>query len=226
MDPLETCYIDIVYEYLNQSSNIIKGFMTLESGIMRMINRRYPLQEAPAPVVAPAPAAPAPVVAPAPAAPAPVVAPAPAAPAPPPLLPLPRLDTTSYRIYSYGMRDTETDNLLTYLNSFLNVTQPEDESSMLSYDAIHRHTRIVPFYYINNPINTTCPITQKHFAINECIMQIKHCQHIFKPNSLYRWFSSHSTCPLCRYNLNTAVEDEVEREVEVEVEVEVEDDID
>ena len=210
MDPLETCYIDIVYEYLNQSSNIIKGFMTLESGIMRMINRRYPLQEAPAPVVAPAPAAPAPVV----------------APAPPPLLPLPRLDTTSYRIYSYGMRDTETDNLLTYLNSFLNVTQPEDESSMLSYDAIHRHTRIVPFYYINNPINTTCPITQKHFAINECIMQIKHCQHIFKPNSLYRWFSSHSTCPLCRYNLNTAVEDEVEREVEVEVEVEVEDEDD
>ena len=40
-------------------------------------------------------------------------------------------------------------------------------------------------------------------------MQINHCRHNFNPYSLFRWLDSNSTCPMCRYNLNSYSSDGV-----------------
>jgi hypothetical protein len=40
------------------------------------------------------------------------------------------------------------------------------------------------------------------FVENEEVCQIKQCGHVFKKNSIMRWFSaSHVHCPVCRYDL-------------------------
>jgi len=81
--------------------------------------------------------------------------------------------------------------------------ESENVSSYLSYDTIQTATKLVPFCTIHEPKNEICPISQIHFEEVDCVMQIKHCKHNFNPYSLFRWFDTNSTCPMCRYNLNS-----------------------
>ena len=48
-----------------------------------------------------------------------------------------------------------------------------------------------------------CPITRQRFAQTDEILRINYCRHIFKKEELLQWFNSHSTCPVCRYNILT-----------------------
>jgi len=41
-------------------------------------------------------------------------------------------------------------------------------------------------------------------------MQINSCKHNFNPYSLIRWFDTHSTCPMCRQQINVDVDVENE----------------
>jgi hypothetical protein len=54
---------------------------------------------------------------------------------------------------------------------------------------------------INNPINTTCPITHDIFLPTDNVIMINACRHTFKRNSLIRWLNRHQTCPCCRTSL-------------------------
>jgi hypothetical protein len=54
---------------------------------------------------------------------------------------------------------------------------------------------------INNPINTTCPITHDLFLPTDNVIMINECRHTFKRNSLIRWLNRHQTCPCCRTTL-------------------------
>jgi hypothetical protein len=54
---------------------------------------------------------------------------------------------------------------------------------------------------IDNPINETCPISQKDFSNNDIVLIINECKHIFEPNSIMKWFTRCSDCPLCRRSI-------------------------
>jgi hypothetical protein len=88
---------------------------------------------------------------------------------------------------------------------FLHEQQPHEneDPNYVSYDTIQIATKLIPFCTIHDPKNEICPISQIHFEEIDCIMQIKHCKHNFNPYSLFRWLDSNSTCPMCRYNLNS-----------------------
>ena len=51
---------------------------------------------------------------------------------------------------------------------------------------------------IENPTNTTCPISQRDFSNNDVVIMINRCGHLFDPQQIMTWFSRCSQCPLCR----------------------------
>ena len=48
-----------------------------------------------------------------------------------------------------------------------------------------------------------CPIARTNFEDNDDILQIIHCNHIFKKESLLTWFETKQTCPICRHNITS-----------------------
>jgi hypothetical protein len=68
-------------------------------------------------------------------------------------------------------------------------------------DQINRATLNTVFSNIISPINATCPISRDEFTDDSQITMIRGCNHIFNRNSLREWFTSHSTCPLCRRDI-------------------------
>ena len=56
--------------------------------------------------------------------------------------------------------------------------------------------------YSSDEFNEThCPITHEEFQDGETVCQIRHCSHIFRRPALMRWFDTHTTCPVCRHEL-------------------------
>ena len=82
------------------------------------------------------------------------------------------------------------------------------EGRALSYDVIQQQTKIVPYCTISNPLNDICPISQVQFDLIDSVMQINTCKHNFNPFSLMRWFDTHSTCPMCRQQINIEHDDD------------------
>ena len=50
-----------------------------------------------------------------------------------------------------------------------------------------------------------CPISFDEFQQGEHLIKILHCGHVFKTAPLNNWFLRSSTCPVCRYDLNTGI---------------------
>ena len=46
-----------------------------------------------------------------------------------------------------------------------------------------------------------CPIDLQPFLEGERVMRIRHCNHLFRPNNLLRWFETNTNCPLCRFDI-------------------------
>jgi hypothetical protein len=57
------------------------------------------------------------------------------------------------------------------------------------------------FSNILAPTNSICPISHDEFIDTSDITQIRGCSHIFNRSSLSEWFRTHSTCPMCRYDI-------------------------
>jgi hypothetical protein len=66
---------------------------------------------------------------------------------------------------------------------------------------IDNATEEVSFSSINNPLNSTCPISHDPFSDNDAVLQVIPCGHIFTPDSLRQWFRTSVRCPLCRYDI-------------------------
>jgi hypothetical protein len=62
-------------------------------------------------------------------------------------------------------------------------------------------TREIQFGQIENPINTTCPISLESFQETDIITQILYCGHNFNTRQLNTWFHSNVRCPMCRYDI-------------------------
>jgi len=66
---------------------------------------------------------------------------------------------------------------------------------------IENATRLVNFSSIENPPNTSCPITLDGFDANTRVRQILHCGHVFDTESFSSWFRGHTHCPVCRHDI-------------------------
>ena len=88
---------------------------------------------------------------------------------------------------------------------------------------IESATRIVPFSSVENPPNTSCPITLDIFDPNSPVTQILHCGHVFDNAAFMRWFRGHTHCPVCRHDIRMHNPFERRQEPEVSLEVQVED---
>lgn len=52
--------------------------------------------------------------------------------------------------------------------------------------------------------NSQCAVCQDSIAQNEFVRRLTACQHTFHDGCLITWFQRHSTCPLCRNDIQTA----------------------
>ena len=105
--------------------------------------------------------------------------------------------------YSRNTSIQLTREELNRLNS-INVTRPLNNSSTSNIptrNQISRATNTTQFSNIVNPSNTTCPISRDRFNSNDTVTQIIPCGHIFTSNNLQQWFTYHSVCPMCRYDI-------------------------
>ena len=105
--------------------------------------------------------------------------------------------------YSRNTSIQLTREELNRLNS-INVTRPLNNSSTSNIptrNQISRATNTTLFSNIVNPSNTTCPISRDRFNSNDTVTQIIPCGHIFTSNNLQQWFTYHSVCPMCRYDI-------------------------
>jgi hypothetical protein len=126
---------------------------------------------------------------------------------PTPLPPAPGPLTTATRLMM-DLLDTPrlNDSLVYYTQVIDREFARSREGRVLSYDVIQQQTKIVPYCTISSPLNDICPISQLHFDLIDSVMQINICKHNFNPFSLMRWFDTHSTCPMCRRQINVNIE--------------------
>lgn len=83
-----------------------------------------------------------------------------------------------------------------YESDFLNpvIVRPSREQITLA-------TESGSYQDIENPINTSCPITLRSFQSNDIVYRIKYCGHLFSKNELDNWFLENTKCPVCRYDI-------------------------
>ena len=65
-------------------------------------------------------------------------------------------------------------------------------------------TRIVRYSDIVVPRNRSCPISIIDFNESDMVMIIRNCGHIFHTEELRTWFTTHCTCPVCRFDIREA----------------------
>jgi hypothetical protein len=108
--------------------------------------------------------------------------------------PTPSRNTNRLNIYP------ELSTLLYLLSNTTIERQQSHRTESLSRMQIQSATRNI--HYTTDLSYNVCPISLEDFVENEEVCQIKQCGHIFKKNSIMRWFSaSHVHCPVCRYDL-------------------------
>jgi hypothetical protein len=128
---------------------------------------------------------------------------------PTPLPPAPAPLTTATRLMM-DLLDTPrlNDSLVYYTQVIDREFARSREGRALSYDVIQQQTKIIPYCTISRPLNDICPISQVQFDLIDSVMQINTCKHNFNPYSLLRWFDAHSTCPMCRQQINMELDDD------------------
>lgn len=111
---------------------------------------------------------------------------------------------------SYPSIPNNNDNIVFQRNINANRVLPRranlnDDSTDSQPSALEiiRATDTKVFSSIENPLNTSCPISQEEFTPNQEVLQIKYCSHIFKTQSLLTWFINRPTCPYCRFDIRS-----------------------
>lgn len=118
-------------------------------------------------------------------------------------IPIPTSNRNTNRLHTTNIYP-ELSTLLYLLSNSIDYTTIERQQSQrtesLSRSQIQTATRNI--HYTTDLSYNVCPISLEDFVENEEVCQIKQCGHIFKKNSIMRWFSaSHVHCPVCRYDL-------------------------
>lgn len=113
---------------------------------------------------------------------------------------------------------------LTTTNTNANLTTTTSSSSnILSDSQLQLSTEIIKYTAEMN--DAICPISFEDFIIDEEVIKIKMCGHYFKKPSLLNWLLRSHVCPVCRYDLNSYVENssgeiqDLEEPIEHELEI-------
>jgi hypothetical protein len=105
--------------------------------------------------------------------------------------------TTRPRATSFG---NITDRIVYYLLRNNSAAVATQETAAPTQQQIAASTENLTYRTAAHR-ETTCPISLETFQEGEPITRIRHCGHIFRQPDLSRWFSQHSMCPVCRYNI-------------------------
>jgi hypothetical protein len=103
---------------------------------------------------------------------------------------------------NYNIVFNTPDNHNRVLPRRANINEDYNDSQPSALEII-RSTDTKVFSSIENPLNTSCPISQEDFTPNQEVLQIKYCGHIFKTQSLLTWFINRPTCPYCRFDIRS-----------------------
>jgi hypothetical protein len=66
---------------------------------------------------------------------------------------------------------------------------------------VERATRQIRYGDIENPLNSSCPISLERFDNDDTVTIIRYCNHIFNTDEINSWFRSNCRCPICRYDI-------------------------
>ena len=86
-------------------------------------------------------------------------------------------------------------------NDILNRIFSDRNTNIPTARQIQAGTVNTRFSNILAPTNSICPISHDEFIDTSEVTQIRGCSHIFNRTSLSEWFRTHSTCPMCRYDI-------------------------
>lgn len=102
--------------------------------------------------------------------------------------------------YSSGYyRTNEIEHYTNIINTIRNPRVPSVLSTGgLSATQIQEVTVEVVYDSSNASMPTQCHISLDEFIDGEPLLQIRNCNHMFKPAGLRRWLSRVSRCPVCR----------------------------
>jgi hypothetical protein len=82
------------------------------------------------------------------------------------------------------------------------VAQPQTQYPTISQVIDATHLFIYSEQHIEEGgMETRCPISLEDFAIGDELCEIRNCRHVFKWTNLQSWFSRHSNCPVCRFDI-------------------------
>jgi len=90
------------------------------------------------------------------------------------------------------------DNLWSQLEQFYANVVVRPTNREIQYAT---HNRI--FSQIDNPLNSSCPISLEPFEQDSVVTQILGCGHLFNPENLANWFQRNVRCPVCRYDIRS-----------------------
>tara|TARA_Y100001970_G_scaffold294168_1_gene447873 strand:- start:1507 stop:2517 length:1011 start_codon:yes stop_codon:yes gene_type:complete len=124
--------------------------------------------------------------------------PPPLPPPPPPIFPPPNLWSRPSTRMNTSTNTNLGENLTNFINNTLYTPSRPD---FPTYNQVIRATTTTNFSDLSNNNCTICPISRDNFEPNDIVLQINHCGHIFKKNSLLSWFETNSKCPVCRYDI-------------------------
>jgi hypothetical protein len=79
-------------------------------------------------------------------------------------------------------------------------TAPSESIEPITREQIDNATQIIQ-YNSTEMEDEMCPITMENFTIDEDIIRVIECGHIFKPQGFYTWLRRNTCCPVCRYDL-------------------------
>ena len=92
-----------------------------------------------------------------------------------------------------------------YINSLTRGLGLPSERNIPTALQISRATTLFTYNPLENTLTSTiCPITLEEFVGGESLTRIHACGHIFKTESLFRWFERNRVCPSCRHDITDA----------------------
>ena len=95
-------------------------------------------------------------------------------------------------------RDSSYNNIVNFILNGEYINSPPTNEDI--ENSIERKI----FNEIENPLNSSCPISHVDFNDDSNVIFLKECRHIFS-NDIFRWFQNNSCCPLCRNDIRRNV---------------------
>ena len=77
-------------------------------------------------------------------------------------------------------------------DTYPNISQVIAATSIFTYNESH---------IAEGGMELRCPISLEDFEIGDELCEIRSCHHVFKWTNLQSWFTRHSNCPVCRFDI-------------------------